>query len=330
MQISENPYAAARHINGVNGASALQPGAARAGVRSGVPESLPARTEYRADPLRSQYKGEVYGADARLGFENALGSSGRARPAETAGLFSPDPAEERTINRLQARDQQVRSTEQAKGEAVGGEQYIYQQGPDGALYAIGTAPHLVSPHGSGAGGVMGSPIAAFPVESSEGRAHAGGRTGEGGELTDKLESRDQEVRRHEHAHLAAAGTLASGLPEYDYQVGPDGKRYAVGGSVNIMLSSVPGDPEATKRNADAVIRAASAPGSPSGQDVKVAEDARRMRFRADAEAQRLHEEKLQENKMNAEMDGGKTANLRRALAAYSDPRSANRLIQGVV
>jgi len=42
----------------------------------------------------------------------------------------------------------------------------------------------------------------------------------------QLKKRDAEVRRHEHAHKAAAGQFASGAPSYDYQTGPDGKQYA--------------------------------------------------------------------------------------------------------
>ena len=43
----------------------------------------------------------------------------------------------------------------------------------------------------------------------------------------ELKSRDQEVRTHEQAHAAAGGQYA-GSPSYEYEQGPDGKRYAVG------------------------------------------------------------------------------------------------------
>ena len=62
---------------------------------------------------------------------------------------------------------------------------------------------------------------------------------------EQLKKRDAEVRRHEQAHKAAAGQFASGGPSYDYQTGPDGKQYAVGGEVQIDTSEVPDDPQAT-------------------------------------------------------------------------------------
>gem|GEM_PF-5290444 len=80
---------------------------------------------------------------------------------------------------------------------------------------------------------------------------------------EKLKQRDREVHTHEMAHLAAAGPYAQGGPSFEYQKGPDGQRYAVGGHVNIDTSPVPGDPEATLRKAETVRRAAMAPGNPS-------------------------------------------------------------------
>ena len=77
--------------------------------------------------------------------------------------------------------------------------------------------------------------------------------------TVKLKKRDQKVRRHEQAHLAAAGGLATGGANLSYQTGPDGKRYIIGGEVNIDTSLVPGDPDATIRKAQQIRRAALAP-----------------------------------------------------------------------
>jgi hypothetical protein len=98
--------------------------------------------------------------------------------------------------------------------------------------------------------------------------------------TVKLKSRDQEVRRHEQAHLSAAGGLASGGANFSYQTGPDGKRYAVGGEVNIDTSPVPGDPHATLRKAQQIRRAALAPADPSPQDRAVAASASAMEISA--------------------------------------------------
>lgn len=112
----------------------------------------------------------------------------------------------------------------------------------------------------------------------------------------QLRSRDQEVRTHEQAHLAAAGQYASGGIKYSYQTGPDGQKYAIGGSVGIDTSPIAGDPEATAQKAMVVQRAALAPAQPSGQDMKVASQASQMLMQAQAEimAQRFAENKTEQ------------------------------------
>jgi len=116
------------------------------------------------------------------------------------------------------------------------------------------------------------------------------------DLVDRLKDRDREVRAHEQAHLRAAGSLAQGGPKYDYQTGPDGKRYAVGGSVSIDTSPVPGDPEATRDKARQIKRAALAPAEPSSTDRSVAAKADRLKVRADREIQ---QERLEESRAAA-------------------------------
>ncbi len=101
----------------------------------------------------------------------------------------------------------------------------------------------------------------------------------------QLRQRDREVRAHEMAHLVAAGSYALGGPSFEYQVGPDGQRYAIGGHVNIDTSPVPGDPEATLRKAETIRRAALAPGDPSPQDRSVAAAAAAMAMKAQIEIQ---------------------------------------------
>ncbi|MEL7473112.1 MAG: putative metalloprotease CJM1_0395 family protein [Planctomycetota bacterium] len=92
---------------------------------------------------------------------------------------------------------------------------------------------------------------------------------------DQLRKRDQEVRTHEQAHVAAAGALFRGGPYYTYQAGPDGKRYAVGGSVKIDTSEG-STPEETIRKASQIRAAALAPAEPSSTDQAVAARASRM------------------------------------------------------
>lgn len=89
------------------------------------------------------------------------------------------------------------------------------------------------------------------------------------ELTE-LKQRDREVRAHEQAHIAAGGSYVRSGAQYEYEKGPDGKRYAVGGEVQIDTSKVPGDPEATLRKMQAIRGAAMAPANPSAQDRRVA------------------------------------------------------------
>ena len=99
----------------------------------------------------------------------------------------------------------------------------------------------------------------------------------------KLKERDQDVRAHEAAHLAAAGGLAQGGAKFTYQRGPDGRLYATGGSVNIDVSPVPGDPKATIDKARVVRAAALAPSDPSSQDRAVAASAAQMAQQAQME-----------------------------------------------
>jgi hypothetical protein len=88
----------------------------------------------------------------------------------------------------------------------------------------------------------------------------------------ELQSRDIEVRTHEQAHLSAAGQYAAGGPSYSYQTGPDGKQYAVGGSVPIDLGKE-STPAATIIKMRIVKRAALAPANPSGADRQIAAQA---------------------------------------------------------
>ncbi|MFO7807867.1 putative metalloprotease CJM1_0395 family protein [Guyparkeria sp.] len=99
----------------------------------------------------------------------------------------------------------------------------------------------------------------------------------------ELKARDREVRAHENAHRAAGGDLVRG-GSYDYQQGPDGKRYAVGGDVQIDTTPVPDDPRATAEKMARVIRAALAPAEPSPTDLAVAAQATAERNRAQAES----------------------------------------------
>ncbi|MGL5524143.1 MAG: putative metalloprotease CJM1_0395 family protein [Aeromonas veronii] len=87
-----------------------------------------------------------------------------------------------------------------------------------------------------------------------------------------LVERDKEVRTHEQAHQSAGGEYASS-PTYQFTQGPDGKRHATGGEVQIDTSVVPGDPAATIAKMQQIRSAALAPAEPSAQDLAVARSA---------------------------------------------------------
>jgi hypothetical protein len=99
----------------------------------------------------------------------------------------------------------------------------------------------------------------------------------------ELKQRDAEVKAHEAAHLGAAGGLARGGASYEYQKGPDGQNYAIGGEVSIDSSAVTDDPEATIAKAQQIRSAALAPTNPSSQDYKVAAKASQMEAEASQE-----------------------------------------------
>jgi len=101
-------------------------------------------------------------------------------------------------------------------------------------------------------------------------------------LVRQLAAIDREVRAHEQAH-AAVGGIYAGSPSYTYARGPDGRQYAVAGSVPIDVSPVEGDPEATIAKARVVRRAALAPAQPSSQDRAIAAKATAMELQAKAE-----------------------------------------------
>jgi len=99
---------------------------------------------------------------------------------------------------------------------------------------------------------------------------------------DELEKIDKKVKVHEQAHVSAAGGYARGGANYNYVTGPDGKRYASGGHVNLDTSPEK-TPEATIRKADVIRKAALAPADPSPADRQIAADAAKMAQNAQRE-----------------------------------------------
>jgi len=86
---------------------------------------------------------------------------------------------------------------------------------------------------------------------------------------DRLRIRDQQVRQEEQAHAANAGDLAGPI-SYTTVTGPDGRSYAVGGSVGIRAQVASGDPAEAERIGARLVAAAHAAVNPSAQDLSVA------------------------------------------------------------
>ncbi|MEM9725261.1 MAG: putative metalloprotease CJM1_0395 family protein [Pseudomonadota bacterium] len=209
------------------------------------------------------------------------------RPVQEAAPVAPrgaDPSREAGVTdeagrALSAEPQPLESLsrdkrlllEQLRGELSSREADLLRAGP------ADFGPSQFGPADAGA--------AASAVEGVDAGASDPGRFGLSEaeqEQVDKLKERDREVRAHEQAHAAVGGQYA-GAPTYEYQVGPDGQRYAVGGQVQIDTAPIPGDPEATLEKLRVVERAALAPAEPSPQDRQVAQQARAAAAEAQAE-----------------------------------------------
>lgn len=97
----------------------------------------------------------------------------------------------------------------------------------------------------------------------------------------ELKKRDIEVRAHERAHAAAGGHMA-GAPNYQFETGPDGQKYAVSGDVAIRMPNSE-DPAVRVQEARQVRAAVAAPSRPSSQDMKIAAEATKIEMEALAE-----------------------------------------------
>lgn len=115
----------------------------------------------------------------------------------------------------------------------------------------------------------------------------------------RLRSRDAEVRAHEQAHMSAVDGYARGGPRYNYIMGPDGRLYAVGGSIDVDLSPIPGNPEATIRKARIIRRAAIAVIDPSPADLRIASRAYQMEIEARKDLAQENREQQAESSENA-------------------------------
>lgn len=109
-----------------------------------------------------------------------------------------------------------------------------------------------------------------------------------------LKKRDLEVKNHERAHAAIGGRFA-GAPNYQYETGPNGIRYAIDGEVPIDLTEIANDPQATIDKMNQVYRAALAPLEPSSEDRSIASEAQRSISSAKAELTKQDNTKNDDN-----------------------------------
>jgi len=86
-------------------------------------------------------------------------------------------------------------------------------------------------------------------------------------VLEKFKQTDANIRSHEQIHASIGHTTAP--ISYTYQEGPDGKMYAVGGSVKLD-TSIPDDPKAAAFKLDVLQKAASGPTDSSAADNTIA------------------------------------------------------------
>ncbi|MDR2579100.1 MAG: hypothetical protein LBC70_09905 [Chitinispirillales bacterium] len=141
-------------------------------------------------------------------------------------------------------------------------------------------------------------------------------------VIDDLRARDQEVRAHEQAHMAAGGGYTGGAT-YQFETGPDNRQYAVGGEVSIDASPIRDNPEATIAKMQVVRGAALAPATPSGQDRAVAAAAARHEANAHIDLREMRAEEAREEAGQNNRSENQEVELSRisvdATTAYANP-----------
>ena len=160
------------------------------------------------------------------------------------------------------------------------------------------------------------------ADNKEEEAKEGELTPDEQQIVAELKVTDQKVRAHEQAHISAGGSYILGGATFEYEKGPDQKRYAVGGEVSIDSSPVRDNPEATIAKMQVVRAAALAPAEPSAQDRAVASSASMEEGQARAE---LRDKRAAEARESAESRAQDSDNSQKskimadAAAAYTKP-----------
>ena len=103
-----------------------------------------------------------------------------------------------------------------------------------------------------------------------------------------INERYKDIYAHEQAHKTAAGSLGGPIV-----IERDSYGIPVGGHVDIKMPVLDKEnPDKTIKHADTVIKSAMAPSDPSGQDYKVAAEAKHIKAEAIAEKNQTSGHKL--------------------------------------
>lgn len=130
--------------------------------------------------------------------------TGSARAEDSPDLYGADA---RMLKILKERDQAARDAAKSEGEAVGGRQFIYQTGPDGRQYAVGSTARVLRREDDSAGGqAQGLPQYTYQT-GPDGRAYAvGGAVNISVSSSGDAESAARQAETARRAALAAGET----------------------------------------------------------------------------------------------------------------------------
>jgi len=267
------------------------------GTASSSPTDQPAFTLEITQRNPQEQFAAIHGSSQRasqeqngvMGGDGKLASSGQTgQPAFTPGIPQGNPQEQ--------------------SATMSGVNQLAPQGQNGVAG---------SDDKSASSGLVAQPIAPPAVQPADKPAAASGvnqLTSQEQREVDALKQRDREVRVHEQTHKAQLGPYSTGGPFYTYEVGPDNKRYAVGGSVGVDTNKE-STPEKTIQKAQVIRRASTAVANPSGADKAVASRASQMEREARAE---MMKEQQQERR-----------DISREMGAYQQVDPAKTVAQGL-
>ncbi|WP_432472181.1 putative metalloprotease CJM1_0395 family protein [Amphritea sp. HPY] len=145
-------------------------------------------------------------------------------------------------------------------------------------------------------------------------------------LIRELAALDREVRQKEisDSAVSAGQTNASGL---EYERGPDGRSYVIGGEVSIDTSAVPDDPEAVLEKTELILRAAQAVAEPSSQDRAAADRAVALGDEARAALNKTESGRQDSEAQEADAARNDAAELREALRSEKQQRQFEEQLQ---